>query len=196
MSNLPPDQGTEFDPRRPVSADKLFASLISSPPLSEIPAEIQQFLIDYFSREKAVPFGTYWILDTIFPPYPSRAFDNFIRGLSQDPLDGHGLFSVSLAVTNRCPNTCWRCSNAGRSQEDMPLDVLRKLAGDLLDRGACSIALTGGEPLLRDDLEDISQAFDDRASLTLNTTGDGLTAERARRFRQSGILTAQGQGSS
>jgi len=189
MSNITSKTTSEFDRNGPVRADKLFASLMSSPPLSTVPAEIGQFLIDYFSCEKAVPFGKYWVFDTVLPPYPSRAFDNFILGLSQDPPDQRGLFSVSLAVTNRCTNTCWRCSNAGRSQQDMPLDVLRKLAGELLDRGACSVALTGGEPLLRDDLEDIFQAFDDRASLTLNTTGDGLTAERARRLRQSGVLT-------
>ncbi len=189
MSNTPSSPSSEPSPSRPVRADTLFASLSSRPPLSEIPAEIRQFLTEYFSRKKAVPFGKYWVLDTVLPPYPSRAFDNFILGLSQDSPDRQRLFSVSLAVTNKCPNTCWRCSNAGRSQDDVPLDALHRLAAELLDLGACSIALTGGEPLLREDLEDIFRSFDDRASLTLNTSGDGLTAARARRLRQSGVLT-------
>jgi len=81
MNSSPHRPGAGFDPSIPVRADKLLANLSSRPPLSEVPAEIQQFLIDYFSRERAVPFGKYWVLDTVLPPYPSRAFDNFIQSL-------------------------------------------------------------------------------------------------------------------
>ncbi|MHC4176956.1 MAG: methyltransferase domain-containing protein, partial [Planctomycetota bacterium] len=48
--------------------------------------------------------------------------------------------------------------------------------------------LTGGEPLLRDDLEEIAGLFDDRSCLVLGTTGAGLTPQRARRLRDNGLF--------
>ena len=42
--------------------------------------------------------------------------------------------------------------------------------------------------MLRSDLEEIANFFDDRTYLTLNTTGDGLTNDRARALRDSGIF--------
>ena len=50
------------------------------------------------------------------------------------------------------------------------------------------LTLTGGEPLLRADLEKIAIQFGDRVCIMLNTTGSGLTAERARGLRASGIF--------
>ena len=50
------------------------------------------------------------------------------------------------------------------------------------------ITLTGGEPLLRDDLEEIVELFDDRSCLIVGTTGDGLSAERAKRLRSRGVF--------
>jgi cyclopropane fatty-acyl-phospholipid synthase-like methyltransferase len=48
--------------------------------------------------------------------------------------------------------------------------------------------VSGGEPLLRDDLEEIAGAFDDTTSLNLNTTGEGLTKERACALRENGVF--------
>ena len=50
------------------------------------------------------------------------------------------------------------------------------------------VTLTGGEPLLRDDLADIARAFDERSCVVVGTTGDGLTPDRARRLRDSGVF--------
>jgi len=54
--------------------------------------------------------------------------------------------------------------------------------------GAVRVTLTGGEPLKRKDLETIAGAFDERISLNLNTTGDGLTSERAAALYENGLF--------
>ena len=105
------------------------------------------------------------------------------------PDGAHRPASVSLAVTNRCGNHCTRCYNAGRSQQDLPLPVLGRVAHQLMDLGACSVALTGGDPLLREDLEDLCACFDERAYLVVNLTGEGLTLDRARRLKKAGVFT-------
>ena len=76
----------------------------------------------------------------------------------------------------------------GEASTTLPLPVLRNLAGELQDLGAVMVTLTGGEPLLREDLPEILRSFDSRSCLVLGTTGEGLTAERARTFRDSGLF--------
>ena len=98
------------------------------------------------------------------------------------------LYSVTWAVTNRCPFKCWHCYNAGRSQQDVPLEVLRDLAGQLQGLGAVMVTLTGGEPLLRADLPEIIGSFDARSCLILGTTGEGLTPQLAQALHQKGLF--------
>ncbi len=52
------------------------------------------------------------------------------------------------------------------------------------------MTLTGGEPLLRKDLGEICRAFDDRSCLIVGTTGEGLTAQRARELKDCGVFAA------
>ena len=98
------------------------------------------------------------------------------------------LYSVTLAVTNRCEFNCWHCYNAGRSLVDLPLATFHRLADELQSLGAVMITLTGGEPMLRADLEDIARGFDERSCVIVGTTGAGLTPERAERLRDAGVF--------
>lgn len=147
------------------------------------------FFREYLSREKVVRFGDRFVMNTHFPPFPSRAFETLAAGFDRvGDADERNLFSVTLAVTNRCMYHCWHCYNAGRTQKDVPLDVLTALAAELQDMGAVTTTLSGGEPLLRTDLERIAGAFDSRTCLKLNTTGMGLTAERANALAENGLF--------
>jgi MoaA/NifB/PqqE/SkfB family radical SAM enzyme/protein-L-isoaspartate O-methyltransferase len=169
--------------------DEFFQSIAKRPPFTKLHPRVGGFLKAYFAKEKVIAFGDRFVVNTHFPPFPSPAFERLVEQFAQlGDAATRRLYSVTLAVTNRCPFNCWHCYNAGRSQQDTPLSVLRKLAGELQDLGAVVVTLTGGEPLLREDLPEILQAFDPRSCLVLGTTGEGLTAERARSFRDSGLF--------
>lgn len=169
--------------------DEFFQEMASRPPFSKLHPRMAAFLKDYLSREKVVRFGESYVVNTNFPPYPSLAFDRFAEGFSQaGSSQQRRLHSVTLAVTNRCSYRCWHCYNAGRSQEDLPLARLRELARELAGFGAVCVTLTGGEPLLRRDLEDVVRAFDSGFYLTLGTTGAGLTPERAAGLKARGLF--------
>jgi len=138
------------------------------------------FFKDYLANQKVVQFGERCVVNTNLPPFPSGAFDGLVDQFTQlGDVEDRKLYSITLAVTNRCGLNCWHCYNAGRSQIDLPLEALGKLAGDLQSKGAVMITLTGGEPLLRDDLEQIAASFDDRSCVIVGTTGMGLTPRRA-----------------
>ena len=159
------------------------------PPFTKLHPRLGAFLKGYFAREKVIPFGDRFVVNTNFPPYPSPAFDNLAEQFSRlGDAATRRLYSVTLAVTNRCPFRCWHCYNAGRSQTDTPLATLKHLAGELQNLGAVMVTLTGGEPLLREDLADLARAFDPRSCLVLGTTGQGLTPARARELRASGCF--------
>jgi MoaA/NifB/PqqE/SkfB family radical SAM enzyme/protein-L-isoaspartate O-methyltransferase len=169
--------------------DEFFTGVSKRPPFTKLHPRVGAFLKGYFAREKVIPFGDRFVVNTNFPPYPSAAFDNLAEQFGQlGDAATRRLYSVTLAVTNRCPFNCWHCYNAGRSQVDTPLAALKNLAGELQDLGAVMVTLTGGEPLQRDDLAEIARAFDARSCLVLGTTGAGLTPERARELRNSGVF--------
>ena len=169
--------------------DAFFVELATRPPFTRLSPSVAAFFREFLSHEKVIYFRGKHVVNTNFPPYPSAAFDNLVEQFGQlGDVRNRRLYSVTWAVTNRCMYRCWHCYNAGRSQEDLPMDSLRKVAGDLRGFSAVMVTLTGGEPLLRDDLESVAGLFDERSCLILGTTGAGLTPERARRLRESGVF--------
>ncbi|MHC4620630.1 MAG: radical SAM protein [Planctomycetota bacterium] len=130
--------------------DEFFTQVLSRPPFSKMHPRVAAFFKDYLSREKVIEFNQHYVVNTHFPPYPSRAFDNFAEQFNLvGQVSQRRLYSVTLAVTNRCGYNCWHCYNAGRSQLDVPLSVLLRVVKELQDLGVVHVTLTGGEPMLR-----------------------------------------------
>ncbi len=171
--------------------DAFFDQVAGRPPFSLMDPRMAAYYRDYLSGERIIEFGGRYVVNVHFPPYPSGAFDSFVGQFRQiGDVAERRLYSLTLAVTNRCPYRCWHCYNAGRSQHDLPLDTLRSVVAELQELGVVLVTLTGGEPLVRRDLADVAAAFDDRTCLFLNTTGFGLTPDRARMLHDCGIFGA------
>ena len=149
----------------------------------------QKLAMNYVSREsKLTKIGDKIYTNTFTPYYPSLAYDRFLKGVisisSGMPLP----VVTNFAITPRCPCNCWHCSFSDRSREDiLTLDQLKKAISEVQDLGASVIGLTGGEPLLRDDLEDIIAAIDERSMPIMFTTGYKLTAERVKSLKSAGL---------
>jgi MoaA/NifB/PqqE/SkfB family radical SAM enzyme/SAM-dependent methyltransferase len=173
-----------------IPGSEFLAKMASLPPFNRMHPRLAEFFRDYLSAEKFARFGDRYVLNTHFPPYPSPAFDRMAEhfGLVGESGPERQLYSVTWAVTNRCNYRCWHCYNAGRSQTDLPTEFMRDVAAQLDAMGVTVLALTGGEPLLRDDLEEIAACFDDRTSLIVGTTGEGLTRERATALADAGVF--------
>ena len=99
--------------------DEFFQSIAKRPPFTKLHPRVGGFLKEYFAKEKVVAFGDRFVVNTHFPPFPSPAFDRMAEQFAQlGNAATRRLYSVTLAVTNRCPFNCWHCYNAGRSQHD------------------------------------------------------------------------------
>src|SRR5215469_6038900 len=94
-------------------------------------------------------------------------------------------------VTYRCPLHCPYCSNPVdllRSQAELPTADWQRVLSEARSLGVLQLGLSGGEPLLRKDLEQlVAHARDVGLYTTLVTSGLGLTEERASRLRDAGI---------
>ena len=95
---------------------------------------------------------------------------------------------TNFAVTAKCCCNCWHCSFADRDKRDkLTLDVMRESIAQLQDMGTSVIGFTGGEPLLRKDLEEIIACVDERSMPIFFTTGFQLTRERVRELKDAGL---------
>ncbi len=171
-----------------MKAVEMLPSLIDRTVLGVLDPELVALLKDYLSLQKIVPWGDQLVMGTHAPPFPGPAFDRFFQGLIPTGDEDEPLLTMAaLAITNRCPLGCWHCYNAGRDQEDLPLADLKRIVGQLQDLGAASIILTGGEPMLRRDLEDVCAAIDSDSVILINSSGQGLDAARARSLADAGV---------
>jgi MoaA/NifB/PqqE/SkfB family radical SAM enzyme len=97
-----------------------------------------------------------------------------------------GLFNVNLEVTKRCNARCdfcdyWKTESPAELQDYVP--VIKKLA-------PLSVGITGGEPLMRDDLAEVIASLRRSFSfltIGLITNGRLLTAERGAELWQAGL---------
>ena len=126
--------------------------------------------------------------NTFTPYYPSAAYDRFLRGIermtSGDPVP----IVANFAVTSNCCCDCWHCSFSDRARRSqMSLQQLQESIVQLQDLGTAVIGITGGEPLLRKDLEQIIASIDERSMPLMFTTGFGLTPERVKALKDAGL---------
>lgn len=100
---------------------------------------------------------------------------------------------VAWNLTERCNLACAHCYiAAGPWQEqegELSLAECRRIADQILELNPSPLfVLSGGEPLVRDDLEDFARHAKDRgATVVVGTNGTGLTAERIESLKDAGV---------
>jgi pyrroloquinoline quinone biosynthesis protein E len=94
-------------------------------------------------------------------------------------------------LTHRCPLHCPYCSNPlemVRAQGEMATDDWKRVFTQARQLGVLQLGLSGGEPLVRKDLEELAiHARSLGLYTTLVTSGLGLTRMRAERLREAGL---------
>jgi pyrroloquinoline quinone biosynthesis protein E len=94
-------------------------------------------------------------------------------------------------LTYRCPLHCVFCFNPldfARHEDELGTDDWLRVLREGRELGAVQLGLSGGEPLVRDDLETIvAEAHRLGFYSNLLTSGVGLTADRARALKAAGL---------
>lgn len=90
--------------------------------------------------------------------------------------------SVIFEVTQRCNLRCRYCSIWKNPPPELSLPEVRRLVAEMAECGTQVVSLVGGEPFLRDDLEQIGDAIKERGmQVAICTNGHGF-AERITHF--------------
>lgn len=104
-------------------------------------------------------------------------------------------YALTAEVTHRCPLHCPYCSNPielKRRENELSASQWLSVLEQASELGVAQVHLTGGEPLLRPDLESIVKGA--RAAglyVNLITSGVGLTEARLSRLAEAGIDSIQ-----
>lgn len=126
----------------------------------------------------------------------SLSFSSFSKSLRFMSTNNPDIpFCLTTELTYRCPLQCPYCSNpvemAKRNNELSTQEWVRVFT-EARKLGAVQLGLTGGEPLLREDLEELVKEATQLGFYTnLITSGVGLTEKRLRVLKDNGLKAVQ-----
>jgi len=143
-----------------------------------------------------VPFTKYAAPDSYtyyLPPFGTAAYKRILRGgILRDLKRGGGPTAVTFAVTARCPCSCYHCSADRRPPDgELSTDEVKDVVEQCVDLMVGSIVLTGGEPMVRDDLPElVGHIAACEATPQIFTSGYYLNRETARELKAAGLEVA------
>src|SRR5229473_7376485 len=98
-------------------------------------------------------------------------------------------------LTHRCPLHCPYCSNPLAmvgAEGELTTEEWKRVFSEARELGVLQLGLSGGEPLVRKDLEELAaHAHGLGLYTTLVTSGLGLTRSRAEKLREAGLEHVQ-----
>jgi len=114
----------------------------------------------------------------------SREFMMVVKGLlsTDHPVLAH------IIPIRRCNLACAYCNEYDDFSSPVPLDVMRRRLDRLAELGTTIITLSGGEPLLHPELDDIIARIRSHGIMAgMITNGYLLTTDRIHRLNQAGL---------
>jgi len=102
---------------------------------------------------------------------------------------GRSVNSLRISVTQRCNFDCFFCHQEGESNpgSEMSLGEIEAIVSVAAELGINKVKLTGGEPLLRDDIAEIVRRIDPYVDEVSMTTNGYSLAEKACDLRNAGL---------
>ncbi len=88
----------------------------------------------------------------------------------------------------RCNLSCTYCNEYDTTSKPVPIDVMKQRIDDLHRLGTTIVTISGGEPLLHPELDDLIKYIRSKGIITgMITNGYLLTAERIQRLNRAGL---------
>ncbi len=121
----------------------------------------------------------------------TKSTENTDGGTKGGLIDPHGrrVNSLRVSITQRCNFDCFFCHQEGESGPDgeatpEEIETIVSVAAEL---GIGKVKITGGEPLLREDVVEIVRRISSHVMEVSMTTNGYLLAERACDLREAGL---------
>ncbi len=102
--------------------------------------------------------------------------------------------SVNIALNNKCNFHCAYCDIPTRKQKEMSTKQIFQLVNELKEVGCARIGLTGGEPMLRKDIEDIVNYIKSKGIITSLVSNGFITAKNIGKLKNLDFLALSFDG--
>ncbi len=167
---------------------RVLQSLAAHPRVLAAGPRLDLFLLDYMRKFRIREVGGDLILHSHLPPLNSPAYERFIdEHLSRRHV---GPSHAQIAITSACPQRCDFCYNRERTGKPLRTPEILEAIDALAEMGIFWLGLTGGEPLLNQDIvEIVERGVARRCAVKLFTTGCTLTPELAARLKRAGLFS-------
>jgi MoaA/NifB/PqqE/SkfB family radical SAM enzyme len=124
----------------------------------------------------------------MMPPDYSKAFNaGAARLLHGQRFARYYPVAAELCVTGTCDCSCPHCGASVEQGKDLSTEEWIRVVKESMDLGALIISITGGEPLLREDLPQIIRAIERERTNCVMFTNGGLLKERAEELYRAGL---------
>src|ERR1700733_1087979 len=121
----------------------------------------------------------------------SRALSRHVRELrllAKGAVSTDHPIMAHIIPIRRCNLSCAYCNEYDDVSKPVAVDVLERRINKLADLGTSILTLSGGEPLLHPELDDIIAIMRRRGFMAgMITNGYLLTAERVQRLNKAGL---------
>ena len=154
------------------------------PYMRRVPLSFLLYAYKKFKNERPHWFNDQIRINSGIPPFPSKAFDRFVEILLNQKRIPH---TINFAITSKCPFRCQHCLYGKRKKEDFTTNQILDLIIEIKDLGTAILGITGGEPMLRSDLEEIISAASPELATIVYTTGYNLNKKRAEKLFKAGV---------
>jgi len=97
---------------------------------------------------------------------------------------------IDIAYNYACNLKCQHCTASGFEKKERKLTLadIRRISDEAHSLGLCQFCISGGEPLIFKDLNEVISALQpDKFHLTMSTNGHFLTKEVAKHLKESGL---------
>jgi len=149
-----------------------------------VPLSFLWFAYKKFRNERPHWFNEQVRINSGIPPYPSKAFKRFVEILVNQKRIPH---TINFAITSKCPYRCPHCLYGKRKKEDLSTNKILDLINEIKGLGTAILGITGGEPMLRLDLEEIISAASPELATIVYSTGYNLNKKRAEKLFKAGV---------
>ena len=127
-------------------------------------------------------------------PSPDPLVRFLYRGARVLKMIGSGLADkyhpilVQIVPMRRCNLACTYCNEYDKTSDPVPIDVMMRRIDRLAELKSASVTISGGEPLMHPQLDDILRRIRERRMIAgLITNGFYLGPERIERLNQAGL---------
>ncbi len=154
--------------------------------------QVAQDIVEFWKEKKekytySLENKKYYI-NSFLPTFPSAAWNRMLNGIDKiSNYDKRVPLQADIVVTGECHCQCWHCFRSKYESKDMSLAKIKECIESLYKMGTASVGITGGEPMLRNDIIDIIRSIPDGMEGVLFTTGHKIDDEFASKIKDTNL---------